>query len=247
MTRWIAIVVVASLVLTGCGSAAAGDQGDGPLIVVLFDVSQSTRDVRDRYVEAFDRVLAYAAEHRGHVVADVIDDNPLAHSTYPIDVTFDGCSLLAENPLTCEAEATATIADATLTARAVIEGHAGDAGTDILGGLRLAERVVASYPEAVTTSLVVLSDMVARSSQLGLNRAFTEARIDGTVAELQAQGLVPDLGDVGVYVVGAGVGSGGDLPGATLVAIQRFWEALFAAAGAELRPERYGAALVRFP
>jgi len=247
MNRWIATLAVASLALTGCGSASAEDQGDGPLIIVLFDVSQSTRDVRDRYVEAFDRVLAYAAEHRGHVVADVIDDNPLAHSAYPIDVTFDGCSLLTENPLTCDAEATATIADATAAARAIVEGHAGDAGTDILGGLRLAERVVASYPEAEATSLVVLSDMVARSPQLALNRAFIEARIDGTVAELQAQGSVPDLGGVEVYVVGAGVASGDELPGAMIVTIQRFWEALFAAAGSELRPERYGAALVRFP
>ncbi len=247
MTRWVAIVVVASLVLTGCGSANAGSEADGPLVVVLFDVSQSTRDVRDRYVEAFDRVLAYAAEHRGHVVADVIDDNPLAHSAYPIDVTFDGCSVLTENPLTCEAEATTTIADATATARAIVDGRAGDAGTDVLGGLRLAERVFASYPEAPTTSLVVLSDMVARSPQLALNRAFTEAAIDGAVAELQAQGSVPDLAGVEVYVVGAGVGSGSELPGATLVAIQRFWGALFAAAGSELRPERYGAALIRFP
>ena len=101
--------------------------------------------------------------------------------------------------------------------------------------------------DAPTTSLVVLSDMVARSPQLALNRAFIEARIDGTVAELQAQGLVPDLGGVEVYVVGAGVASGDELPGAMIVTIQRFWEALFAAAGSELRPERYGAALVRFP
>ena len=97
------------------------------------------------------------------------------------------------------------------------------------------------------TSLVVLSDMVARSPQLALNRAFSEANIDGTVAELQAQGLVPDIAGVEVYVVGAGVASGDELPGETIVAIQRFWEALFAAAGSELKPERYGAALVRFP
>jgi hypothetical protein len=52
---------------------------------------------------------------------------------------------------------------------------------------------------------------------------------------------------VEVYVVGAGVASGDELPGAMIVSIQRFWQALFAAAGSELRPERYGAALVRFP
>lgn len=247
MIRWIAIVVASSLTLTGCGSANAGNQGGGPLIVVLFDVSQSTRDVRERYVEAFDRVLAFASDHRGHLVADVIDDNPLAHSAYPIDVTFDGCSVLTENPLTCEAEDATTIADARAAARAIVEGHGVDTGTDILAGLRLAERVFASYPEASTTSLVVLSDMVARSPQLGLNRAFTEARIEGTVGELQAQGLVPDIAGVDVYVVGAGVASGDELSGETIVTIQRFWEALFAAAGSELKPERYGAALVRFP
>ena len=36
-----------------------------------------------------------------HVI--VIDDNPLAHSSYPIDATFEACNPLTDNRLTCEA------------------------------------------------------------------------------------------------------------------------------------------------
>jgi hypothetical protein len=216
-------------------------------VVVLFDVSQSTRDVRGGYLDAFDQVLTFASQHEGRVVADVIDDNPLAHSTYPIDVGFDGCSAFTENPLTCEAETRRAMEDATAAARAIVEGQPAGPGTDILGGLRLAARVFASYPDASARSLMVLSDMVAMSPQLALTRGFTEDDIERTVAELEAEELIPELTGVEVYVVGAGVISGQELPSQAIVATQRFWEAVFQTAGSELRPERYGAALVRFP
>jgi hypothetical protein len=203
--------------------------------------------VRDGYLDAFDRVLAYAASQEGHVVGDVIDENPLAHSTYPIDVEFEGCSVLTENPLTCEAETATARSEAVAAAGAIVGGRHPDAGTDILGGLRLAERVFASYPEAPRRTLVVLSDMVARSPQLSLTRGFAETDIDATLGRLEADGLVPALAGVEVFVVGAGVVSGQELPSGTILTIQRFWERFFRAAGGELRPERYGAALVRFP
>ena len=38
-----------------------------------------------------------------------------------------------------------------------------------------------------------------------------------------------------------------ELPAARILAIQDFWQRFFAASGAELPLDRYGAALVRFP
>jgi hypothetical protein len=38
-----------------------------------------------------------------------------------------------------------------------------------------------------------------------------------------------------------------ELPAARILAIQDFWQRYFAESGAELQPDRYGAALVRFP
>jgi hypothetical protein len=52
---------------------------------------------------------------------------------------------------------------------------------------------------------------------------------------------------VQVYVVGAGVMTSSELAAARILAIQDFWQRDFAASGAELRPDRYGAALMRFP
>jgi hypothetical protein len=38
-----------------------------------------------------------------------------------------------------------------------------------------------------------------------------------------------------------------ELSAARILAIHDFWQRYFAESGAELRPDRYGAALVRFP
>ncbi len=50
-----------------------------------------------------------------------------------------------------------------------------------------------------------------------------------------------------MYVVGAGVVASRSLPARTILSTQRYWLGYFAAAGADLPEERYGAALVRFP
>jgi hypothetical protein len=96
-----------------------------------------------------------------------------------------------------------------------------------MAGVQLAERVFAAYPEASARSLVLLSDMAQHTDS--------------------PDPTVPDLAGVRVYVVGAGVTAGGAMPSRRIVAVERSWMAFFAAAGADLTEERYGAALVRFP
>jgi hypothetical protein len=230
--RLVALVAAAALVLSGCSTLERGrqaDAGDGPLTVVLFDVSRSTDDpaIRARYADAFERVLAAAVDAHGTVVGDVIDDNPLAHSTYPIDATFAACDPLTDNKLTCEAHAKQASDAARSAAEQILSTPAGPSGTDIRAGVRLAERVFAAYPGASPKSLVVLSDMAEHASSR-----------DATM---------PDLAGVQVYVVGAGVSAGGALPEHRILATERDWLAYFSAAGADLPEERYGAALVRFP
>jgi hypothetical protein len=232
-------------------AATGADDGVGaPLTVVLFDVSRSTDDpdVRAGYLATFERVLDHAVAEHGTVVADVIDDNPLAHATYPIAVTFDACDPLTDNRLACDAEAGESRAAAVEAARAILARDGGRAGTDIHGALALAERVFDSYPEAGERSLVVLSDMVERSARLNLGRpGFDEAAIDAELDALAADALIPDLTGVRVYVVGAGVQQASGLDADRFLAVQRFWQAFAERAGATLPNERYGAALVRFP
>ncbi|MFN8234124.1 MAG: hypothetical protein U0V56_11885 [Actinomycetota bacterium] len=217
---------------------------------MLFDVSRSTDDpdVRAGYLATFERVLDHAVAEHGTVVGDVIDENPLAHSTYPIDATFSACDPLTDNRLKCDAEAGEERAAALAAARALLERDGGRAGTDIHDGLALAERVFAAYPEAAERSLVVLSDMVERSARLNLGRpGFGEDAIDAELDALDADALIPDLTGVRVYVVGAGVQQASGLDAERFLAIQRFWQAFAERAGATLPDERYGAALVRFP
>ena len=245
----LAASLIVGLALPGC----SGHQGAGsdarPLVVVLFDVSKSTQDpaIRERYLWSFERVVDAVASEHGTVVGDVIDENPLAHSSYPIDATFEACDPLRDNRLVCDARTAKLHDDVTAGAEAILGTIPARAGTDIHDGLRLAERVFAAYPEATWRSLVVLSDMVEHSSGLDMGSTFDGSTAGSQLDALEAGGSIPNLAGVRVYVVGAGVVKSSELPAARILAIQDFWQAYFTASGADLPADRYGAALVRFP
>jgi hypothetical protein len=245
----LAAAVIVGLTLTGCSAHQGGGSDARPLVMVLFDVSKSTQDqtIRERYLSSFERVVDEVASEHGTVVGDVIDENPLAHSTYPIDATFEPCDPLRDNRLMCDARTAKLRDNVTAGAEAILGVVPGRAGTDIQDGLRLAERVFAAYPEATSRSLVLLSDMVEHSSGLDMGRAFDGSAATGGVHALEAGGSIPNLAGVRVDVVGAGVVTSSELPAARILAIQDFWQAYFTASGADLPADRFGAALVRFP
>jgi hypothetical protein len=232
MTRRLLVALLAVSLLTGTGCAAlsraAGRDQARPLVVVLLDVSRSTHDaeVRARYLDALTHVLDDMEAEHGTVVADVIDDNPLAHSTFPIQATFEACDPLTDNRLTCEARAAQLRREAMDAARAILGRTSEASGTDIYDGVALAQRVFDAYPEVGTRRLVICSDMVQHASVRP-----AAARLDG----------------VAVYVVGAGVVAGHELAPERILALQQRWLAYFAQVGADLTPTRYGATLVRFP
>ncbi|MGZ4150686.1 MAG: hypothetical protein ACXVQJ_11635, partial [Actinomycetota bacterium] len=174
--RSLAPALAACLALTGCAAVHAGAHAAPPLVVVLFDVSRSTRTVRASYEDAFARVLDSVAQEHGTIVGDVIDDNPLAHSTYPIDATFAGCSPFSDNRLVCDARTQVLRRRVLAQARGILDGPLGPPGTDIHDGLRLAERVFDAYPDAGSRSLVLFSDMVERSAELHVVRASEPGR-----------------------------------------------------------------------
>ena len=146
--RGVAAVLVLSLLAGACSAVAEGSEEPGPLVVVLFDVSGSTDsdEIRAGYLEAFGRVLDFADERDGTVIADVVDENPLAHSTYPVNATFEACNALTDNQLTCDTGAQQTRDEAETTVEQILESEERPAGTDIHNGLRLAERVFDCAP-----------------------------------------------------------------------------------------------------
>jgi hypothetical protein len=248
--RILSFLVIASLGLGGCGALHREPEASPPLVVVLFDVSGSTNDpaVRARYLDAFERVVEHVVAANGTIVGDVIDDDPLAHSTFPIDATFEACDAFTDNRLVCDTRATRTREDLVTQARGILARTPADSGTDIHDGLLLAQRVFDSYPEAGARSLVLLSDMVERSPALNVARpGFDDDAIEPTLEALAADGAIPDLHGVSAYVIGAGTLADSALPAERFLTIQRFWQAYLSRAGADVPPARYGAALVRFP
>ena len=241
--------LIVGLALTCCSARQGAGSDARPLVMVLFDVSKSTQDpaIRDRYLSSFERVVDAVASEHGTVVGDVIDENPLAHSRYPIDATFEPCDPLRDNRLVCDARTAKLRADVTAGAEAILSTIPARGGTAIHDGLRLAERVFAAFPEATSRSLVVLSDMVEHSSGLDMGPTFDGSTVDSQLEVLRAGGSIPNLAGVRVYVVGAGLVRSSELPAARILDIQDFWQAFFTASGADLPPDRYGAALVRFP
>jgi hypothetical protein len=241
--RIVSVLLLAVMSLTGCSRFSSGTSAPRPLVVVLFDVSRSTRDpsIRERYRATFAQVVDFVSAQHGTVVGDVIDADPLAHSTFPIDATFDACNPLTENRLTCEARATQLRDHVLAEADAILGEVPVGAGTDIHDGISLAGRVFDAYPEATSRSLVLLSDMVEHSE-----RVHGSADPGAVVGGLAADGLIPNLRGVTVYVSGAGVTSNPG-PSQGFLATQAFWQAYFEHAGTVLSGMHYGAALVRFP
>jgi len=248
--RGAAALLALSMLAGACSGFAKGSEESGPLVVVLFDVSGSTdsAEIRAGYLETFVSVLDFADEHDGTVVADVVDENPLAHSTYPVNATFEACNELTDNQLTCDTGARQTRDEAMTTVEQMLHRQERPAGTDIHNGLRLAQRVFEAYPAMRERYLVVLSDMVERSSSVNLGRpTLGIARVGPMLDELEAHDQIPELTDVSVYVVGAGVVADSELSAGQILAIERFWQGFFERSGAEWSPDRFGAALVRFP
>src|SRR3989442_12069251 len=90
------------LIAAGCG----GKSAQGRVTTVLFDLSGSTsaQAIRQQYMRDFTKILDTVASG-GVIAADIIDDNPLAHSTFPINESFDRSEPLKENKLDYERRA----------------------------------------------------------------------------------------------------------------------------------------------
>lgn len=237
--------MLAALVLAGCSR----ESGTQRVTVVLFDLSGSTGAgaIRDQYIKDFTKVLDAVAAG-GIIAADIIDDNPLAHSSYPINESFDRYDPLKENKLDYDRRIRAQRDAVVKAAEAIVRKRpSGRRGTSVLDGLQLAERVFETF-EGDRNLLVVFSDMIEQSRRYNFaGENLTAARIGQIIARERSAERLPDLRGVDVCVVGAGASQSGGLSTEKILAIREFWLEYFKAAGASLPKERYGSALLRCP
>lgn len=242
--RLVASAVVL-LVAVGCGGKAAQTR----VFMVLFHVTGSTYkgNVRAQYVTDFTKLLASVADG-GFLAADVIDDNPLAHSSFPIQESFERFNPLKENKLDYQRrtrqQRDAVIKKAEAIVRRPLSGRLGH---NIMDAMQLAERAFATF-QGDRRVLVIFSDMIEQSRRYDFTgENLTASRIDQIIVQERSAGRIPDLHDVEVCVAGAGASPTGGLPSEKLLRIQAFWLQYFQATGANLPKERYGAVLLKCP
>jgi hypothetical protein len=132
----------------------------------------------------------------------------------------------------------------------ILEGDSAES-TDLLNALYLPAKVFNGELAADRDAkgLVIFSDMILQNDRYDFSAIdLTEERIEQIIEqEREAQGGLPALGGVRVWVVGAGAApEGGGLDPARLKQIEQFWNRYSEACGATLPSGNYGAALLSF-
>src|SRR5207245_1116297 len=132
-----------------------------------------------------------------------IDDNPLAHSTFPINESFDRYEPMKENKLDYERRIKQQRDTVIKAADAIMRKRAASA-TDVIDAMQLAERVFSTY-EGNQKLLVVFSDMIEESRRYNFTtEKLTAARIGQIIANEKDAGRMAGLLGIEGCRVGAG-------------------------------------------
>src|SRR5438132_11623757 len=225
--RVLTLSLLLLLVAAGCGENSVHSR----VTTVLFDLSGSTspQAIRQQYLKDFSKILNQTASG-GVIAADIIDDNPLAHSTFPINESFDRYEPMNEHKLDYERRVHQKRDAVIKQADTIVRKPAGRPGSSVIDSMQLAERVFATF-EGDHKLLVIFSDMIEQSRRYDFTgENLTAARIGQIIAKEQSAGRLPELQDVEVCVVGAGAATSGGVPAEKLLSITEFWPQSFKAA-----------------
>ncbi|MBE0427711.1 MAG: hypothetical protein IBX72_13845 [Nitrospirae bacterium] len=225
-------------------------------VVVLCDLSESTRNLRANYIHSFKTILS-SIGHGDVIVVAKITDASVVEPEIPINEAFpefvprDQMGNRTDNPILVQSakedankkleqkkEELIKIIQYILFAKG---DHKRIMHTDIMSSLHVAERIFRNYKRDKFI-LVMLSDMIEDSSEYNFEKEnLNDRRIEEIIKSEKAKNKIPALKDVKVYVVAAGAG------GSTrFFAIQNFWLRYFKECGANLSKENYGSALLSF-
>src|SRR3989442_10217733 len=208
------------LVAAGCG----GKSAQGRVTTVLFDLSGSTsaQAIGQQYMRVFTKTRD-AGARGGVIAADIIDDTPLAHSTFPINESFDRYEPLKENKLDYERRVPQKRDTVLKQAEAIVRKPAGRPGSSGIDFMQLAGRVFSTF-EGDHKLLVVFLDMIEQSRRYDFTgENLTAARIGQIIAKEQSAGRLPELQDVEVCVVGAGGAASGGPSSGKVLPIREGW------------------------
>lgn len=226
-------------------------QNNKKVVCVLFDISGSTNNLstRQAYVHNL-KIIISRLSPGDRLIVGYINSNSQAALTIPINIELPGYNeSWFDNPelakrkktnVLCEIADTLRFVEAKVDSTIETGRDAAD-WTDILGSLRLTQRLFENYP-STRKILVINSDMIEDAAGYNFERInLSQAGISRIIQGLMNHGLMSSLIGVKVYVAGASA--------ATIkryYEIRNFWSRYFRNAGAESSDTTYGAALVRF-
>ncbi len=221
-------------------------------VVVLFDLSGSTKDFRSVSFETFKKILS-GVTHGDVIVATKITESSIVEPEIPVKepfpefVALDKTGRPTDNNFLikqAKQEVDNKLANKKDEILKIVKDFlfAGNARkTDIMSSLHVAERIFKNYAHDKAI-LVIFSDMIEDSDVYNFeNENLTQKRIEEIIKKEGIRHGMPELSGVKVYVVSAG-----KLSTDRFFAIQNFWLRYFKECGANLSKENYGSSLLNF-
>lgn len=209
-------------------------------VVMLFDVSESTRKahIRSQYQKDLEVILKNL--HAGDALAaDRIAENSAASSTLPINLELEGgwnTNDLKKKKVVRDARKQAKDA-----ANTILSADSKVKYTDILSSLHIAERIFKTYNKERNV-LVIMSDMVEDSKSYNFEKEkLTDKRIVEIIAKEKKAGRIPDLKNVKVYAIKNATSQSRE----KMEGVENFWLQYFKQSGAQIDKTHYGP-LTRF-
>ncbi len=238
-----------ALIFNGCKSTKSGIN-NSKIICVLFDLSETTNttSIRNAYLQNFKTIVNTL--HPGDAIkVALITEKSISEQFLSIELELPLFEPGTDNPMLIKGERKIAEEEAGVKKDSIIavadsvllKSNRKIMNTEILSSLDIAERIFKSFPQP-RKILVIFSDMIEDSKNYNFAREnLKPSRIEQIINNEKRKNLIPDLNKVKVYVAGANAKSTDRFN-----KIQNFWLEYFKETGANLAPENYGAALIRF-
>ncbi|MCL6559724.1 MAG: hypothetical protein K6U74_13195 [Firmicutes bacterium] len=257
VVKLVAMFLVVTLVLSClAGCEKKQEKTETKAVVVLVDLSESTRDLRNLYLESLKEVIGKIKPGDFFMVAKITASS-VSEPEVPVKEDFkvepkDAAGRPTDNPLLvkkitkkAEEELKAKKPQLIEKLKGVLlpgeERREKVTNTDIMSSLAVAQNAFQNY-QRDRKILVILSDMLEDSERYNFYREnFTPQRISEIISAEKTNGRLPDLNGVDVYVVAATKEQSN-----RFFDVQKFWLEYFKACGARLARENYSSTLLKF-
>ncbi len=242
--------VVLTMFFIGCESSKTGLTTSNKVVCVLFDLSETTNtpEIRKTYRDKF-RMILEKINHGDVIEAALITEKSVSELNLSIEHSFPAFEPSTDNEMLAGAERKnaktilKSLKDSLLkVADSILFNPPREImNTEILSSLLVAERVITSFPHEKKI-IVIFSDMIEESHIANFAKEnLSDLNIKTIIKKLKKNGSLPELQNAVIYVAGA------THPNSEKYnAIRKFWIKYFEETGAVLKPQNYGAALIRF-